>query len=104
MILHVAFLISLPWQPPARNIIAGRTTHMGSNERHPSHAALQYLGHEDTVLRVVRTSVSIAWAEIVDVCAIRDRARLERGLYCNVYCCYTRSFMDHTHRHTDIHS
>jgi hypothetical protein len=78
MTLRVAFLISLPWQPPARNMIAGRTSYTGSNVRHPSHATLQYFGHEETASR--RTDFHfIAWAEVADVCAIRDWARVDRG-------------------------
>lgn len=79
-----------PWQPSARNIIAGRTViwvlicDIQGTQLFNTLAMM-------TELRVVRTSVSLR-RQIVDVCAIRDQARVERVSYCKVYCHYTQSF------------
>jgi hypothetical protein len=80
-----------------------RTSYTGSNVRHPCHATLQTLAMK---------TQSFASYILPFQCVGRDSRYLRHSkpgawkgsLYCKVYCRHTRSFADHTHRHTDIHS
>lgn len=100
MTLRVAFLISLPWQPSVRNIIASRVLMYD----------IQVTPLFDTL--AVKTQSFTSYG-LPFHCVGGDYRCLRHSkpgaggnglLYRKVYCHHTWSFADHTHRHTDIHT